>query len=172
MSALALMGIQRGMQAGQGIGDAFRAQAAAEIQAMNLERQIAEIEGRNKLALQEIYKQGDEVAAEQIGAFISGGVELTGSAMSVVSDTLNNAAKSAFMRQREVDYTLGSLEMEKKQFERAASTTNLLLNMGTAVMGAGTNFAGDYYENERNSLRERGAAKPQKKEQQKAQGLE
>lgn len=160
MSALALMGIQRGMQAGQGIGDAFRAQAAAEIQAMNLDRQIAEIEGRNKLALQEIYKKGDEVVAEQTAAFISGGVDMTGSAMSVVSDTLNNAAKSAFMRQREVDYTLGSLEMQKRQFERDASTTNLLLRMGTSVLGAGSGMASDYYAEKRASLRDRGASAP------------
>lgn len=157
MSAIALMGISRGMEAMKGIGDAYRAQAAAEVASMNIARQIEEIEGRNSLALQEIYKQGDEAVAEQSAAFISGGVELSGSAMSVLSDTLNNAAKASYMRQRETDYQVGSLMIEKGAYDSAASNKNLYMNMASSILGAGAGMAGDYARYNSQYSRHRGA---------------
>jgi hypothetical protein len=157
MSALALFAAQRGIQTGFAIKEAFDAQAQAEMQSASIERQMVEIEERTKMQIQNIWQGSEKVEANQKAAFIAGGVELTGSAMSVISDTLNNAARAAYIRQRESDYDLMSLSMEQTQYDKMASNETLWLNIAAAGLGGASGFMSDVYANNRRSTRDAGA---------------
>lgn len=156
--ALTLFAVQRGMQAGAGIGDAFKQQAYAALKSDMMQRQMDEIETRTKMQIENIYKQAEKVQSHQVAAFISGGVTLSGSAMSVVSDTMADAAQAAYIRQRESDYDVSSLMIEKSQYDAAASSETLMLNIAASSIGAYASFKGDEYRYGRKSLRDVGPA--------------
>lgn len=156
MSALALFAAQKGIQTGFAMKDAFDSQAQAEMSSAAIERQMTEIQERTKMQIQNIWQSAAKVEGGQKAAFISGGVELTGSAMSVVSDTLNNAAMSAYIRQRETDYEMMSLDMKQEQFDKMASNETLLLNLSAAALGGAGGFMQDMYSNNRKSTRDAG----------------
>lgn len=135
----------RGLEFAGAMYGAYQDQAYAAIQAGNMQRQMEEIEARTKMELVQINLQSEKVVANQQAAFISGGVELSGSAMSVVSDTLNDAAQAAYIRRREADYDLGSLAIEKAQYKSAASSETLMLKIAAAGVGTVANHYKDKY---------------------------
>lgn len=157
--AMALFAAQRGIETGLAMKGAFDSQAMARAQSANMERQMSEIEARSKMQLQNIYQQSDKVVATQQAAFITGGVKLSGSAMSVISDTLNDAAQAAYIRQRETDYDLMSLSIEKAGYDQMASNESLLLNLGVAGVNGVASLALDKYKYDRATTKERGATK-------------
>jgi hypothetical protein len=144
--AMAIFAAQRGLETGLQMKSAFDAQATAAIQASMLEMQMQEIESRTQMQIQNIYKQGEKVVSEQQAAFIKGGVELSGSAMSVISDTLNDAATAAYIRQRESDYELIGIAGQKGYYEQMASNENLWLNLTAAGINGVAGVAGDMYK--------------------------
>lgn len=156
MSALALFAAQKGIQTGFAMKEAFDAQAQAELASASIEHQMEEIKQRTQMQIQNIWQASAKIEANQKAAFIAGGVELTGSAMSVVSDTLNNAAMAAYVRQRETDYEMMSLEMKQEQYDKMASNETLLLNLSAAALGGAGGFMGDMYSYNRRSTRDAG----------------
>lgn len=158
MSALAIFAAQRGLQTALEIKQARDAQVQAEFSAAAIERQMGEIQDRTKEQVNNIWAQAEKVSAIQQGAFISGGVELTGSALSVVSDTMNNAARAAYIRQRETDYEMIGLAFNKGQYEQMASDETLLLRIGAAGVNGVAGLMQDKYAYNRRSLRDAGTS--------------
>ena len=144
-SALAIFAASRGMEAGQGISEAYKQKLFAKLQADAIKNQINEIDKRASIEIGQIFEQGGRVAAEQKAAYIKGGVELEGSAMDVISDTLSDAAEAAYIRRREADYEIVGLEMQRGSLKEAASDMNFYLSSLSSIMGAGAGFAGDMH---------------------------
>lgn len=142
--SLALMGASRLMQVGSGIAKAYQQKIFAQLQADAIGNAISEIENRASIDSRNRFERGDVVAAEQMSAYTSGGVELEGSAMDVISDTLSDAAESAFIRQKEATYEMVRLSGDKALLEEQASRTNFILNSLAAGLGGAGGFAGDY----------------------------
>lgn len=156
MSAMQLFAAQKGIETGLAMKGAFDAQATARAQAASMERQMQEIEARTRMQIQSIHQQSEKVVATQQAAFISGGVKLTGSAMSVISDTLNDAAQATYIRQRETDYDLIGLSMEKASFDKMASDETLLLGLTAAGIQGAAGLALAKYQYGRKSTRDTG----------------
>lgn len=143
MSAGAIFAVSRGLEVASGINSAFQEQAYASIQEGLISRQMDEINTRTNMQIAQINQQAEKVSATQQAAFISGGVQVTGSAMDVISDTLNDAAQSAYIRRREADYDLMGLAMNKQQYHSMASNETLLLKSAAATLGGAAGFAKD-----------------------------
>lgn len=134
---------QRGVETAVKFNEVFRQQAQAQLQSGQLARQMEEIESRTKMQLQNIYQASEKVQSAQISAFVSGGVELSGSAMSVISDTINDAAEAAYIRQRESDYDRMSIGIEKFAYDDMASNETMMLGLAAATLGGAASFGGD-----------------------------
>lgn len=141
-ASMAMMAAKSGMGAALAMNDAFRQQAAAALQSGALQIQMDEIQARTKMQIQNIYKTSEKVQSAQTAAFVAGGVEISGSALSVISDTINDAAQAAYIRQRESDYDTMSIGMEKYAQDQAASNETMLLKVGAGLIGAGAEYAG------------------------------
>jgi hypothetical protein len=157
-SSLAIFAAARGMQAGQGIGDAYKQKVFAKLQADAVKNQISEIDKRASIEIGQIFAQGERVAAEQTAAYIKGGVEIEGSAMDTISDTMSDAAEAAYIRRREADYEIVGLEMQKASLKEASSDMNFFLNSLSAVGGAYAGYQMDKYQYNRSSLRNKGTS--------------
>lgn len=144
MASLAIFAAARGMEAGQGISEAYKQKVFASLQADAVKNQIKEIDKRASIEIGQVFEQGERVVAEQTAAFIKGGVDLSGSAMDVISDTMSDAAEAAYVRRREADYEMIGLKMQEASLREAGSDLNFFLNSLSAVGGAAANFAGDY----------------------------
>lgn len=151
--AMALFAAQRGIETSLAVKGAMDAQVIAKYQSAAIENQMNEIENRTKIQIQQIHQQSDKVVASQQEAFISGGVRLSGSAMSVISDTLNNAAQSAYIRQRETSYELIGSAMEKANYDKMASNETLMLNIGGSMLLGAASLGGDKYKYEQAKTR-------------------
>ena len=158
MSAMALFAAQRGIETGLAMKGAFDSQQLALQQSANLEMQMEEIQTRTNMQIQNIYQKSEKVVAAQEAAFTKAGVQISGSAMSVISDTLNDAAKSAYIRQRETDYDLMGISMDKAHYDRMGSTETLLLNLGAAGLKGYAGHKKDQFNYARKSIRNIGAA--------------
>jgi hypothetical protein len=157
-SSVALLAASHGIDTALKIKNAFDEQVQAKFLSLGLEKQMQEIEARTQMQIQNIYKQSDKIVAQQEAAFISGGVELSGSAMSVISDTINNAAEASYIRQREADYELLGIAMKKSQYDSMASNETLLFSLAAAGIGGTAGVATDMYKLNRSSTRDRGAS--------------
>src|SRR5688500_6321141 len=135
ITAMQMFAARRGLETGLAMNDAFQQQAQAELNSQALEIQMQEIETRTKMQIQNIYQQSEKVQSHQVAAFISGGVELSGSAMTVISDTIHAAAEAAYVRQRVSDYDRMGIAMEQHKFEQMASNETLYLNLAAATIG-------------------------------------
>lgn len=156
-AALALMAGQHATGTLMGIKGAFDARAAAEIASMQIQMQKDEIAARTKMQIGQIHRQAEKVVASQEASFISGGVTLSGSAMSVISDTINDAAMATYIRQRESDYELMGLSMQQSEYDSAASDKALWMNIGTSVLGGAAGMASSYAQHSRANTQNRGA---------------
>lgn len=142
-SSLAIFAAARGMEAGQGIADAYKTKVFAELQYNAVQSQIEEIDKRASIEIGQTFSQGERIVAEQTAAFVKGGVELEGSAMDVISDTMSDAAEAAYIRRREADYEIVGLEMQKASLKEASSDLNFYLNSLSAVGGAYAGYQTD-----------------------------
>lgn len=145
MSAQGLFAASAAIEFTSSVNAAYKEQAYAQFQSSQMQRQMDEIEGRSKLELRKMGEHAEKVVAGQEVSFIKAGVELSGSAMSVISDTLNDAAQAAYIKQRETDYDLGSSAMEKKSYDLAASDSNLYLKIAAAGLGTAASFGKNMY---------------------------
>jgi hypothetical protein len=143
MSAQAIFAVSRGLEAASGINSAFQEQAYAQLQEGLIQKQMDEINTRTNMQIAQINKEAEKFTAKQEVGFISGGVELTGTPMNVISDSLNDAAQAAYIRRREADYDLMGLAMDKSQYHRMASNETLILKAATATIGATAGYAAD-----------------------------
>jgi len=157
-SSLAIFAAARGMEAGQGIGQAYKTKLFSALQAEAMKNQIHEIDQRASIEVGQIYEKGRRVASEQIAAFIKGGVEIEGSAMDTLSDTLSDAAEAAYIRRREADYQIVGLEMQRAALKEASSDMNFFLNSLSAVGGAYAGYKADEFTYNRSSLRSVGTS--------------
>lgn len=154
VDSLTLFGISRGIQTGSGIGDAFRQQAAAGLKADALQTQMDEIAVRTKMQSAKIAQKAERAVAEQTASFVSAGVEISGSAMSVLADTVSNAAEAAYIRQREAAYDMEVMAAEKGALDKAASNTTLLLNATAAGISGAGGYLRDEYQYGRRATRD------------------
>jgi len=138
-NAMALFAVQRGMQAGQGIGEAYKQQIFAELNSKALGTQMTEITDRADMRVKQTMKAGERVAAEQEAAFIKGGVDISGSAMETLANTMSEAAEAAYIQKREAGYDLIGIAGNKARLDALATDMNFFLNAGASV---GTAFAG------------------------------
>lgn len=142
-NALALFAIQRGIQTGSDAGSAFKQQMFAQLQAESIGNQMQEIEQRSRMAIANTWQKAEQVEAKQIAAIVSGGVELSGSSMANLSNTLNQAAQEAFIKRRETDYNKMILGIEQSQYEEMGSIENLLLNVGASAVSGYAGYQTD-----------------------------
>lgn len=144
-SALALFAASRGLQTGQGIGQAAQQREFGRLQADLLASQMQEIDKRASIEIGQIFAKGERVVAEQEVAFVKGGVEMEGSAMTVISETMADAAEAAYIRRKEADYEMVGLAMQEASMREAASDQNFYMNSIAAVLGGAAGFGQDYY---------------------------
>lgn len=156
-STMAMFAASRGMQTGAAMGEAFARQAYAELKSEVIDTRMSEISSRADAEIRNIYAQGEKVVSEQVSAFTKGGVEISGSAMTVISETLANAAEAAYIRRREADYELMGLGMEQAQMDQMASNEALLMNLASAGMQGASGYQMDKFAYNRSSIRNRGA---------------
>jgi hypothetical protein len=135
MAAPALFAAQAGLKTFQGIQQAYQMKAMAELKLEALDMQTAEMQARTRMQIDKIHQRSDQIRSEQEAAFVKSGVTMSGSAMSVVSDTLSQAAEAAYIRQRETNYDIMSLAGEKAAAKSAASNSQLLFNIATSAAG-------------------------------------
>jgi hypothetical protein len=133
------------MELASGLGSAVSQQAYAEFQSGMMERQMAEINARTGMQIASVNASAEKVVAVQEAAFANAGVKLSGSAMSVVSDTMNDAAQAAYIRRREADYALMSTSIEKSQYDFMAKNEQMYLKMAGAGLGAAAGYGKDMY---------------------------
>lgn len=145
--------MMRGVQGGMAIGDAYKAKVNAQMQSSAIEMQMQEIDARSNIAVHEINKQGERVKAAQEGAYIKAGVEMEGSAMEVVSDTLADAAEAAMISKRQADYDMIGLAMQQAAADSQASDLNFLLNSAAGAGSAYAAYQGDKYSSNKGSTR-------------------
>lgn len=150
-AALGIAGISSGLQLASGVNQAFQEQAYAQLQSGMMQRQMEELEYRNKVNLRQIAEKAEKVTAAQTGAYVMAGVEISGSAMDVISDTMNDAAQAQYMRMREHEYTMSNLAMDKYNMDARGSNQALFLKIASAGLGAGANFAQAYALSEKGS---------------------
>lgn len=142
-NALAVFGIARGLEAAQGVTEAYQQKVFSELNAAILGDQMQSIEDDITTSLRHVKEKSKRVVSEQEMAFVKGGVELEGTAMDVIGDTVANAAEAAYLRRRQADYQLTQIAGEKAALEEASSDMNFLLNAATAVGGAYAGYLGD-----------------------------
>lgn len=157
-SSLAMFAAARSMQAGQGIGQAYKTKLFSALQAEAVKNQAREIDKRASVEIGQIFSAGERVASEQTAAFIKGGVKIEGTAMDVLSDTMSDAAEAAYIRRREADYEIIGLEMQRASLKEASSDMNFFLNSLSAAGGAYMGYQTDLASYERASLRNRGTS--------------
>lgn len=157
-STMALFAASRGLQTGAAMGEAFAHQTFAKLKSDAIDMRMREISARADSEIKNIYAQGEKVVAEQTAAFTKGGVEISGSAMTAISDTLANAAEAAYVRRREADYELIGLAMERAQMDYMASNEALLMNLTSAGLQGAMGYQTDKFKYGRSSLRDRGAS--------------
>jgi len=79
----------------------------------SLNSRIAETALRATINSRQISEQTDKVVAEQQMQFLASGVRLEGSALEVLADTIDNFAEKQRNTQREFDYEIENLSVEK-----------------------------------------------------------
>lgn len=156
-SSLAVFAAARGIGAGQQIGEAYKQHIFASLQSDALQAQMREIDERATLDIEQTFREGERVVSEQTSAFVKGGVDISGSAMEVLSDTLSDAAEAAFVRRRESDFELMGLGMREAALDSLSSDMNLFLNVASAGTTAYAGFLTDEFMVNKVSLRNRGA---------------
>lgn len=157
-NALALFAISRGLQANQQIKDAYQQQVVARLSAESIQRQMDEINDRTNIEIANINKQRDRTLSEQQASYIYSGASMTGSAMSVLSDTISQAAEATYIARRETDYELQNLAAKKAGFDYAARNRELLDNLLAIGLNTGAGYVSDVHSYNRANTRTRGAS--------------
>jgi type II secretory pathway component PulF len=155
-NAMALFGVRRGIETGQQISEAFNQQSLAQLNSDSLRMKLKEIERRATEFSRDTSERADKTVSYQQAAFTQAGVKLTGSSLSVMSDTLNKAARESFLRQREMDYESATIATKKAAYDRMASNETLFLSLATAGVSGYANLKMDEFQYNRASMRNRG----------------
>jgi hypothetical protein len=154
-SSMAIFAASRGMQAGNSMANAYKQQLFAKLQAESIQLQMSEIDRRANIEIGQVFERGERVKSEQTAAFIQGGVEIEGSAMDVLADTMANAAEAAFIRRSEADYNLKGLSMQQAGLEEQASDANFIFNVAAGGADAYAGYMQDEFQTGRRSMRNR-----------------
>ena len=158
MTSQQLYAMQAGAETGQAIGAALQAQVFHELQAGSIQRQMDELAIRNRNNQQQIYKGAEKVQSQQQAAYTAGGVDVSGSAMSVISDTLSNAAQAAYIQQREYDYNRENMGLKQSIEENAGSDMNTFLSIAAAGVSGTAKYQASQYEYNKMNKRNTGAS--------------
>lgn len=149
---------KRAIENGIGIYEAFNKQLQAQLESNNIQTAINEIEARTNIQVGNIHTQADKVLASQQAAYTKAGVTVSGSAMSVMSDTLNDAAEAIRVKQMEAGYELLGLAMKKGILDRKASSGALMSDILKTSIKSAVGLAGDFEGIKRKNSRNIGAA--------------
>lgn len=105
---------------------------------ISLSVQREEREGRHQTNLRLLRKQANRAIAGKKEAFISGGVKLEGSALTVINDTLMDLLKAEMNKQTELDaMNMQSAAQEASlQSQRGNIDTVAAMNAATSILGA------------------------------------
>lgn len=124
---------------GADIADGYAKWATNSLRASQIEKRQSEINSRADITIANLLEQGEQVADKQEAAFIKAGVKIEGSALSVMSETLENANQAAMIRRREADFELGQMEVEKALARTKASMApfETALNIAGSVVSSG-----------------------------------
>jgi hypothetical protein len=110
---------------GADIVDGYSTYVNESLRAEAIKRRQDEIGERAEISLLNIAKQEKKVVAAQAGAFQKSGVKLEGSALNVLSQTVNEATEAKLMKQREASFEQSKLEVERVLSERKAENAML-----------------------------------------------
>ena len=131
------------MQAGKGVGDAYKLKLFSQLKADAVANQMSQISIATDQQVRQISAQGKKVVSAQEQAFLKGGVELEGSAMDVIAETVADVAEASYIRQMESGFQLENLAMEKSRLDSEGSDINFLLNSAASVTNAYASYQGD-----------------------------
>lgn len=130
------------MQAGKGVADAYKQRLFSRLQEDAITNQMSEITTQTNNTVTQIQAQGKKVISAQEQAYLKGGVELEGSAMDVISETMSDVAEASYARQREAGFQLEGAAMDRAKAKQAGSDLNFLLNSAAAVGNAYASYQG------------------------------
>lgn len=119
---------------GADIAEGYSQWAQNSLQAASIEKRQNEISRRADVSIANLFNQGEQIASKQASAFIKSGVKLEGSALSVMSETMEQATEAARIRRMEADFEIGQMEVEKA----LAKTRAKLAPFQTAINIAGS----------------------------------
>lgn len=148
---------KRSIENATSIYEAYQEQVQAGILANNVQSAMDEIQVRTDMQVANIFEQADKVVAAQKSSYVKAGVEFSGSAMSVISDTVNDAAEAVFIKQMEANYELQGLAFKKGALERQASNANLLTEIAKGTLKSAAGLAGDFADIKKGNSKNTGA---------------
>lgn len=158
LTALDYSRMGRSVEAAAGLYSIQQEANVADAQAGLIDLQMENMKINHTINLDSVRGRADKVVAEQAAAFISAGVEMEGSPMSVVSDTMNDAAKEAFILQREHSSRMESAARDKAYYESQASTESMLLKTAALSFNAYAGMKTDEYKYNKANTKNRGAS--------------
>jgi hypothetical protein len=121
---------------GADLAEGYSKWANANLQKESIARRQEETSDRADISITNIAKTGEKTKAAQAGAFLKSGVKLEGSALDVMSETVQQATEAAMVRQREADLEVANMEAMKKVKEVTAKYAPFETILGVASTAA------------------------------------
>jgi len=124
---------------GADIAEGYNKWANNTLSMQAIDKRQNEIASRSDSILANLASTSEKVQAIQKTAFIKSGVKLEGSAIDVVTETAMQGMEAAKVRQREADFEIGAMEVEKALSKMRAkyAPVETLLNIGKSALLAG-----------------------------------
>lgn len=124
---------------GADIAEGYSKWAQNSMQAQALEKRQNEIDSRANISIANLLKQGEQVEAAQATSFVKSGVKLEGSALNVMSETLEQASEAARIKRREADFEITQLKVEEAVARTKANHAffETALNVAGSVVSSG-----------------------------------
>lgn len=148
----------RGFEAAVGLYSIQKESMLADSQAGLIDLQMQEMRANHSMNLDSIRERGDKVVSDQVATFISAGVEMEGSPMSVVSDTMNDAAKEAYILQREHGARMENAARDQAFYKAQGSVESMLLKSAALSFGTYAGMKSDEYKYNKSNTKNRAAA--------------
>ena len=124
---------------GADIAEGYNEWANASLQANALERRQQEVSRRADVSIANLLQQGEQVAASQATAFVKSGVKLEGSALNVMSETMEQANSAARVRRMEADFEISQMKVQEAMMRTKAKFApfQTALNIASSAVSSG-----------------------------------
>ena len=124
---------------GADIAEGYSKWAQNTLKANSIQKRQNEIDSRADISIANLLKQGDKVESQQATAFIKSGVKLEGSALNVMSETIEQANEAARLKRRQADFEISQMEVQKAIAKTKAKYApfETAINIGMSAVSSG-----------------------------------